>query len=69
VYRNSRQGASVDAVGVAAGKLANDVRQRLKQLEQAVKLENEEFAVRVRSDEAREVFKAFFAKRRPASAA
>ena len=40
-----------------------------EQLEQAVKLENEEFAVRVRSDEAKEVFKAFFAKRRPASAA
>jgi len=39
------------------------------QLEQAVKLENEEFAVRVRSDEAKEVFQAFFAKRRPASAA
>ena len=40
-----------------------------EQLEQAVKLENEEFAVRVRSDEAKEVFQAFFAKRRPASAA
>jgi len=40
-----------------------------EQLEQAVKLENEEFAVRVRSNEAQEVFKAFFAKRRPASAA
>ena len=40
-----------------------------EQLEQAVKLENEEFAVRVRSDEAKEVFKAFFAKQRPASAA
>ena len=36
---------------------------------QAVKRENEEFAVRVRADEAKEVFKAFFAKRRPASAA
>jgi len=40
-----------------------------EQLEQAVKFENEEFAVRVRSDEAKEVFKAFFAKRRPSSAA
>jgi enoyl-CoA hydratase/carnithine racemase len=40
-----------------------------EQLEQAVKLENEEFAVRVRSDEAKEVFRAFFAKHRPASAA
>ena len=40
-----------------------------EQLEQAVERENEEFAVRVRSDEAKEVFKAFFAKRRPASAA
>jgi enoyl-CoA hydratase/carnithine racemase len=40
-----------------------------EQLEQAVKLEIEEFAVRVRSDEAKEVFQAFFAKRRPASAA
>ena len=40
-----------------------------EQLEQAVKLENEEFAVRVRSDEAKEVFQAFFAKRRSASAA
>jgi enoyl-CoA hydratase/carnithine racemase len=39
------------------------------QLEQAVKLENEEFAVRVRSDEAKAVFQAFFAKHRPASAA
>jgi enoyl-CoA hydratase/carnithine racemase len=38
-----------------------------QQLEQAVKLENEEFAVRVRSDEATEVFKAFFAKRQTAS--
>ena len=40
-----------------------------EQLVQTVKLENEEFAVRVRSDEAKEVFQAFFAKRRPASAA
>jgi len=38
-----------------------------QQLEQAVKLENEEFAVRVRSDEATEVFKAFFAKRQTTS--
>ena len=38
-----------------------------QQLEQAVKFENEEFAVRVRSDEATEVFRAFFAKRQPAS--
>jgi len=38
-----------------------------EQLEQAVKFENEEFAVRVRSDEAKEVFKAFFAKRQTAS--
>ena len=38
-----------------------------EQLEQAVKRENEEFAVRVRSDEAKAVFKAFFAKRQPAS--
>jgi enoyl-CoA hydratase/carnithine racemase len=37
-----------------------------QQLEQAVKFENEEFAVRVRSDEANEVFTAFFAKRQPA---
>jgi enoyl-CoA hydratase/carnithine racemase len=37
------------------------------ELEQAVKRENEEFAVRVRSDEAKAVFKAFFAKRQPAS--
>jgi len=37
-----------------------------EQLEQAVKFENEEFAVRVRSDEAKEVFTAFFAKRQPA---
>ena len=36
-------------------------------LEQAVKFENEEFAVRVRSDEATEVFRAFFAKRQTAS--
>jgi enoyl-CoA hydratase/carnithine racemase len=38
-----------------------------EQLEQAVKFENEEFAVRVRSDEATEVFRAFFAKRQTAS--
>ena len=38
-----------------------------EQLKQAVKFENEEFAVRVRSDEAKEVFKAFFAKRQTAS--
>jgi enoyl-CoA hydratase/carnithine racemase len=38
-----------------------------EQLEQAVKRENEEFAVRVRSDEAKEVFRAFFAKRQPTS--
>ena len=38
-----------------------------QQLEQAVKFENEEFAVRVHSDEATEVFRAFFAKREIAS--
>jgi enoyl-CoA hydratase/carnithine racemase len=38
-----------------------------EQLEQAVKRENEEFAVRVRSDEAKAVFRAFFAKRQPAA--
>jgi enoyl-CoA hydratase/carnithine racemase len=38
-----------------------------QQLEQAVKLENEEFAVRVRCAEATEVFRAFFAKRQTAS--
>jgi enoyl-CoA hydratase/carnithine racemase len=38
-----------------------------EELEQAVKRENEEFAVRVRSDEAKAVFRAFFAKRQPAS--
>jgi enoyl-CoA hydratase/carnithine racemase len=36
------------------------------QLEQAVKLENQVFAERVRSDEAKEAFRAFFAKRKPA---
>ena len=35
-------------------------------LEQAVKVENEEFASRVTSEEARQAFTAFFAKRRPA---
>jgi enoyl-CoA hydratase/carnithine racemase len=35
------------------------------QLEQAVKLENAVFAERVRSDEAKEAFRAFFAKRKP----
>jgi enoyl-CoA hydratase/carnithine racemase len=34
-------------------------------LEQAVRVENEEFAVRVRSEEAKDAFTAFFAKRRP----
>ena len=36
------------------------------QLEQAVKLENQVFAERVRSDEAKEAFRAFFAKRKAA---
>jgi len=36
------------------------------QLEQAVKLENAVFAERVRSNEAKEAFRAFFAKRKPA---
>lgn len=36
-----------------------------EQLEQAVKLENQVFAERVRSDEAKEAFSAFFAKRKP----
>jgi len=35
------------------------------QLERAVKLENEEFAVRVRSAEAKEAFNAFLEKRKP----
>ena len=37
-----------------------------EQLEHAVKLENEEFAARVTSPEAKEAFRAFFAKRQPA---
>jgi enoyl-CoA hydratase/carnithine racemase len=37
-----------------------------EQLEQAVKLELEVFAERVRSDEAKQAFKAFFARRQPA---
>jgi enoyl-CoA hydratase/carnithine racemase len=36
------------------------------QLEQAVNLENQVFAERVRSNEAKEAFRAFFAKRKPA---
>src|SRR5204862_6878442 len=36
-----------------------------EQLERAVKLENDEFAMRVRSAEAREAFTAFLEKRRP----
>ena len=36
------------------------------QLEQAVTFENQVFAERVRSDEAKEAFRAFFAKRKPA---
>ena len=36
------------------------------QLEQAVKLENQVFAERVRSEEAKEAFRAFFDKRKPA---
>jgi len=35
------------------------------QLEQAAKFENQVFAERVRSDEAKEAFRAFFAKRKP----
>jgi enoyl-CoA hydratase/carnithine racemase len=38
----------------------------LEQLEQAVKLENEVFSERVRSDEAKAAFQAFFSKRQPA---
>jgi enoyl-CoA hydratase/carnithine racemase len=38
----------------------------LEQLEQAVKLENEVFAELVRSDDAKQAFTAFFAKRQPA---
>jgi enoyl-CoA hydratase/carnithine racemase len=37
-----------------------------EKLEQAVKLENEVFAERVRSDEAKQAFTAFFARRQPA---
>jgi hypothetical protein len=37
-----------------------------EQLQQAAKLENEVFAERVRSDEAKQAFTAFFAKRQPA---
>jgi len=37
-----------------------------EQLEQAVKVENQVFAERVRSDEAKDAFRAFFAKRKPA---
>ena len=37
-----------------------------EQLEQAVKFENQVFAERVRSDEAKEAFSAFFARRKPA---
>ena len=37
-----------------------------EQLEQAVKVENQVFAERVRSDEAKEAFRAFFAKRKSA---
>jgi enoyl-CoA hydratase/carnithine racemase len=40
-----------------------------EELEQAVKFENEEFAARVRSDDAKEAFRAFFAKRQPAHVA
>ncbi|HWX91655.1 MAG TPA: enoyl-CoA hydratase [Terriglobales bacterium] len=36
------------------------------ELERAVKFENQVFAERVRSDEAKEAFRAFFAKRKPA---
>ena len=38
-----------------------------QQLELAVQFENAEFAERVRSDDAKEAFKAFFAKRQPVS--
>lgn len=38
-----------------------------KQLEQTVQFENAEFAERVRSDDAKEAFRAFFAKRQPIS--
>jgi hypothetical protein len=37
-----------------------------EQLEQAVKLELEVFAERVRSDDAKQAFLAFFASRKPA---
>jgi enoyl-CoA hydratase/carnithine racemase len=38
-----------------------------QQLQEAVKVENEEFAARVTSDEAKDAFRAFFAKRQPTS--
>jgi enoyl-CoA hydratase/carnithine racemase len=38
----------------------------LEHLQQAVKLENEVFAERVRSDDAKRAFQAFFAKRKSA---
>jgi enoyl-CoA hydratase/carnithine racemase len=41
-------------------------RAQREQLEQAVRRENEEFATRVRSEDAKEAFTAFLAKRRRA---
>jgi len=38
---------------------------QLEQIAQAIKVENEEFALRVRSAEAKEAFTAFFEKRAP----
>jgi enoyl-CoA hydratase/carnithine racemase len=57
--------AEKPAAAVQASKrlMKNPARQ---QLEQAVKLENEVFAERVRSDDAKKAFTDFFAKRQPA---
>ena len=49
----------------AAGLQATAETVTREQLEQAVKLENEEFSARVRSAEAKEAFTAFLEKRPP----
>jgi enoyl-CoA hydratase/carnithine racemase len=57
--------AAKPAAAVQASKLLMK-RPLREQLEQAVKLELEVFAERVRSDDAKAAFLAFFAKRQPA---